>query len=71
MASEKATYLALGDSYTIGESVEPDLRWPVQLVKALNEQGVATEEPVIVARTGLIGKNYLHGCGIIGNSTVI
>jgi len=52
MASAKATYLALGDSYTIGESVEPDLRWPVQLVNALNEQGVATEEPVIVARTG-------------------
>jgi lysophospholipase L1-like esterase len=52
MASVKATYLALGDSYTIGESVEPGLRWPVQLVKALNEQGVATEEPVIVARTG-------------------
>ncbi|MEC8389717.1 MAG: SGNH/GDSL hydrolase family protein, partial [Planctomycetota bacterium] len=25
------TYLALGDSYTIGESVEPDARWPIQL----------------------------------------
>ncbi|UJH92434.1 hypothetical protein LZ575_07980 [Antarcticibacterium sp. 1MA-6-2] len=22
------SYLALGDSYTIGESVEPDERWP-------------------------------------------
>lgn len=52
MASAKATFLALGDSYTIGESVEPDLRWPVQLVKDLNERGVATEEPVIIARTG-------------------
>ena len=26
-------YLALGDSYTIGESVDENLRWPVQLVK--------------------------------------
>ncbi|MFT5864050.1 MAG: hypothetical protein ACI828_002721, partial [Flavobacteriales bacterium] len=25
-------FLALGDSYTIGESVANDLRWPVQLV---------------------------------------
>ena len=52
MAPAKATYLALGDSYTIGESVEPGLRWPVQLVMALNEQGVETDEPVIIARTG-------------------
>jgi len=24
-------YLALGDSYTIGQSVDPSERWPVQL----------------------------------------
>ena len=52
MVSANATYLALGDSYTIGESVEPSLRWPVQLVKALNEEGVDAEAPVIIARTG-------------------
>lgn len=33
-------YLALGDSYTIGESVTEAERWPVQLVAALREQGV-------------------------------
>jgi len=45
-------YLALGDSYTIGESV-PDLeRWPTQLVHELREQGVAIEDAEIVARTG-------------------
>jgi len=71
MASTKATYLALGDSYTIGESVEPDLRWPVQLVKALNEQGVATEEPVIVARTGWTTDELMAAGGVAGNVVVL
>ena len=49
-----ATYLALGDSYTIGESVEVEDRWPVQLVEALRSEGAefVEEAPVIVARTG-------------------
>lgn len=46
------TYLALGDSYTIGESVDSIHRWPVLLAQALGQEGVATQEPVIVARTG-------------------
>ena len=46
------TYLALGDSYTIGESVETDLRWPVQLVDSLRERGIAIDAPKIIARTG-------------------
>ena len=40
-------YLALGDSYTIGESVTGEERWPVQLARAL-----AIGEPQIIARTG-------------------
>lgn len=46
------TYLALGDSYTIGESVEISERWPVQLVKSLNDQGIEMEQPKIIATTG-------------------
>jgi lysophospholipase L1-like esterase len=45
-------YLALGDSYTIGESVGEAERWPVQLAKGLRERGTAVGEPRIVARTG-------------------
>ena len=45
-------YLALGDSYTIGEGVEPDGRWPVQLARALRNEGVALADPRIVAATG-------------------
>jgi len=43
----------LGDSYTIGESVEPSERWPVQLVDYLNEQNIDKfDQPDIIARTG-------------------
>jgi lysophospholipase L1-like esterase len=45
-------YLALGDSYTIGESIAPAGRWPVQLAALLRRRGVAIGEPEIVARTG-------------------
>ncbi|MCD9031184.1 SGNH/GDSL hydrolase family protein [Luteimonas sp. Y-2-2-4F] len=44
--------LALGDSYTIGEGVAPDGRWPVQLARALREAGLPAGEPQIVAATG-------------------
>jgi lysophospholipase L1-like esterase len=42
----------LGDSYTIGEGVAEDDRWPVQLAAALRERGIPAAEPRIVARTG-------------------
>ncbi len=45
-------FLALGDSYTIGESVAEQERWPVQLAALLRAQGVAVNDPVIIARTG-------------------
>lgn len=51
-AMAQQTYLALGDSYTIGESVEESERWPVQLVKLLNERGIAIANPKIIAKTG-------------------
>lgn len=45
-------YLALGDSYTIGESVAEAERWPVQLAARLRAQGLTIGEPLIIARTG-------------------
>lgn len=44
--------LALGDSYTIGEGVAEDDRWPVRLAAMLRARGIAVASPVIVARTG-------------------
>ncbi|HRN62554.1 MAG TPA: SGNH/GDSL hydrolase family protein [Luteimonas sp.] len=45
-------YLALGDSYTIGEGVAEDGRWPLQLARALREDGIALADPRIIATTG-------------------
>lgn len=47
-----ARFLALGDSYTIGESVDPEERWPVQLAAMLRERGIDVAEAEIVATTG-------------------
>jgi lysophospholipase L1-like esterase len=44
--------LALGDSYTIGEGVAADERWPMQLAAMLRTQGLRVAAPTIVARTG-------------------
>jgi len=45
-------YLALGDSYTIGEQVEAAERWPGRLTALLRAGGIAIDGPEIVARTG-------------------
>lgn len=47
-----ARYLALGDSYTIGESVPADARWPNRLAAALRASGREIGDPQIIARTG-------------------
>jgi lysophospholipase L1-like esterase len=50
--SYKYRFLALGDSYTIGESVDETERWPVQLAHLLREQKIDIGDPTIIARTG-------------------
>lgn len=51
------SYLALGDSYTIGEGVAEEDRWPVQLVENLNERGYKVAPPKIIAKTGWTSRN--------------
>ena len=47
------TYLALGDSYTIGEGVELSDRYPVQLVQEWNKTAKNQfASPLIIAKTG-------------------
>lgn len=46
------TYLALGDSYTIGEQVPAADNFPHQVVAMLNAQGIKVKEPIIIATTG-------------------
>lgn len=49
---ESYTYLALGDSYTIGQSVPEDGRWPVQLVAELDTLGIEIDSLKVIAQTG-------------------
>ena len=49
---EVFSYLALGDSYTIGESVETNSNFPYQLADSLSRNGKEYISPVIIARTG-------------------
>jgi lysophospholipase L1-like esterase len=46
------SYLALGDSYTIGEAVQLDLSYPYQVVQLLRKKGFNFFAPEIIARTG-------------------
>jgi lysophospholipase L1-like esterase len=45
-------FLALGDSYTIGESVVAQERWPVQFIDSLSARGLDFTESKIIATTG-------------------
>jgi lysophospholipase L1-like esterase len=54
--------LALGDSYTIGESVPEAERWPNQLVDLLRSHGIADfAQPEIIATTGWTTDELAHG----------
>jgi lysophospholipase L1-like esterase len=48
----RANFLALGDSYTSGERVGPEDRWPVQLANRLEAAGIDLGQPQIIARAG-------------------
>lgn len=47
-----ARFLALGDSYTIGDGVDPSERWPARLAELLRAEGLDLADPEIVAKTG-------------------
>ncbi|MGF1923902.1 MAG: SGNH/GDSL hydrolase family protein [Bacteroidia bacterium] len=46
------TYLALGDSYTIGESVTANESFPYHLAARLRQKGLNVTTPKIIAKTG-------------------
>ncbi len=63
-APKPMRYLALGDSYTIGESVTSDQRFPVQLQKKLAAEGFDLASPEIIARTGWTTADLAGGIGL-------
>lgn len=52
ISQAQLSYLALGDSYTIGEGIDAAGRWPVQLAAALRTHGIDLADPRILATTG-------------------
>jgi lysophospholipase L1-like esterase len=50
--SNNLSFLALGDSYTIGESVSENQRWPNQMINIVLNEDLLFEQPIIIAKTG-------------------
>lgn len=55
------TLLALGDSYTIGEGVNEEERWPNQFIKVAYENGIDFLSPRIIAQTGWKTYDLING----------
>lgn len=45
-------FLALGDSYTVGEGIFPEESWPYLLAKRLTSSGFPCHPPEVIAKTG-------------------
>ena len=60
LAMAQQSYLALGDSYTIGEGLDVSKSWPHQLVNQLNDKGFNFNTPEIIATTGWRTDELIH-----------
>ena len=61
MPQESLSYLALGDSYTIGQGVPVEDRYPVQLQDSLKKAGIPLDSLLIIARTGWTTNELSNG----------
>lgn len=52
MQTKPLRYLAIGDSYTIGESVPASKNFPAQTKGFLKKAGIQMDKPTIIAKTG-------------------
>jgi lysophospholipase L1-like esterase len=69
MTTDSLTYLALGDSYTLGEAVPQAQSYPYQLAGSLNALAYTVKTPKIIAVTGWTTDqliNAINGSGLIG-----
>jgi lysophospholipase L1-like esterase len=58
--TDSLTYLALGDSYTIGEAVPQNKSFPYQLVSSLKSNSFSVQPPAIIATTGWTTDNLIN-----------
>lgn len=59
--AENFSWLALGDSYTIGESVNEEERFPAQTISLLKKSNILFRKPEYIAITGWTTQNLLDG----------
>jgi lysophospholipase L1-like esterase len=59
LANSKKSFLALGDSYTIGQSVAPIERFPTQTTQKLAAYNIAFDTPEYIAATGWTTNNLI------------
>lgn len=67
VAGSVIPYLALGDSYTIGEGAATADRWPVQLAALARAQGLGLASPDLIARTGWTTAELQEAIAASGN----
>ena len=59
LVEEKIRYVAIGDSYSIGEGALPNESWPAVLTRHLNEKGLRVELVANPSRTGWTTKEAI------------
>lgn len=64
--TDSLTFLALGDSYTIGEAVPENKSFPYQLSAALTSASIPVGHPTIIATTGWTTDNLIHAIASSG-----
>lgn len=60
IGQDEFSWLALGDSYTIGESVSEDERFPAQTISLLKSDSLFFKAPEYIATTGWTTSNLLN-----------
>lgn len=63
------TWLALGDSYSIGESVTQTERFPEQTISLLEKQGIYFQKVAYIAKTGWTSKDLLNELTVVKPGT--
>jgi lysophospholipase L1-like esterase len=68
VVTDSITYLALGDSYTVGQAEPQSQSFPFQLVDSLNARSFAVEKPNVIAVTGWTTDDLINGIASAGIS---